>query len=322
MEQYVYSSRSSMSCNVFRPPEPAPNTCVVVVHGGAWVRGSKDCIKTECQLLSQKTNMITVIPNYSLSSLDRVTLNLLMFVQLVFFLMLTFAFRHRRILILLTLTLSFLVAQEINHSKMQSKRVRHPAHVQDIADCVLWCRDFLQAQTVHLVGHSAGAHLCALLATTHDRFVPSTMIQSCVLISGPLSYNVVKGSLIMRLWSSAIFERITSAFEVESCSVDDADCISRRISYFKELDAWPSTHAQESKVIHAKFLLLVSGVEMGLTEHSKHLHSILRARNVYSKCIKFSRTTHASIISGWDSYNKDVLDCISSFISSQISPRA
>ena len=55
-----------------------------------------------------------------------------------------------------------------------SPEVRHPGHIKDIAAAVAWVHDHIadyggDPRRIVVMGHSAGAHLAALVATDHDR---------------------------------------------------------------------------------------------------------------------------------------------------------
>lgn len=69
--------------------------------------------------------------------------------------------------------------------------VRHPTHIQDSAKALAWVHEHIQEyggdpEQIHLMGHSAGGHLAALLAT-NDRFLRAEgktldIIKTCVVL--------------------------------------------------------------------------------------------------------------------------------------------
>lgn len=55
-----------------------------------------------------------------------------------------------------------------------SPAVTHPAHVEDVCRAIAWVQDHIaehggDPENIHLLGHSAGAHLAALAAVDRDR---------------------------------------------------------------------------------------------------------------------------------------------------------
>lgn len=74
-----------------------------------------------------------------------------------------------------------------------SPRVQHPEHVRDVARAVAWVHKNIgkhggRADEIFVSGHSAGGHLCALLATDRrylkEAGVPPGAIRGCLPLSG------------------------------------------------------------------------------------------------------------------------------------------
>ncbi|MBM4073452.1 MAG: alpha/beta hydrolase [Planctomycetes bacterium] len=74
-----------------------------------------------------------------------------------------------------------------------SPRVRHPEHIRDVARAVAWVHRNIgkyggRADEIFVSGHSAGGHLCSLLATDSrylkEAGVPAANIRGCLPLSG------------------------------------------------------------------------------------------------------------------------------------------
>lgn len=68
------------------------------------------------------------------------------------------------------------VVVSTNYRLSEKGKNQHPAQIEDIADAVGWISDNIRYRSgnpraIYLVGHGAGAHLVALLATDHSRLI-------------------------------------------------------------------------------------------------------------------------------------------------------
>lgn len=115
---------------------------LIFVHGGGWVKGSKNHFGVY-SVLAQTFNrygIAFVCPNYRLSP-----------------------------------------------------KVQHPEHIRDVARAVAWTHKNIgkyggRADEIFIAGHSAGGHLCALLASDSsylkDLGLPANAIRGCMPMSG------------------------------------------------------------------------------------------------------------------------------------------
>lgn len=71
--------------------------------------------------------------------------------------------------------------------------VTHPGHIVDVAEAVAWVHDHISdyggdPESIFVMGHSAGAHLAALVATDHRRLAkhdkPLSIIDGVILLDG------------------------------------------------------------------------------------------------------------------------------------------
>lgn len=92
------------------------------------------------------------------------------------------------------------VVVSTNYRLTTEESNQHPAQVEDIADAVGWISDNIRYRSgnpraIYLVGHGAGAHLVALLATDHSRLIDVGVrpvdVKGVVLLD-PLILDVVE----------------------------------------------------------------------------------------------------------------------------------
>lgn len=109
-----------------------------------------------------------------------------------------------------------------------SPKVVHPAHVQDVADAILWMHKnavhySADASKIFLMGHSAGAHLAALVSTDETYIKKSggelDVIDGVVLLDGsgydiPVLMNDAKSKL--REWYTQAFGNTKKEWEMAS----------------------------------------------------------------------------------------------------------
>ncbi|MXZ44040.1 MAG: alpha/beta hydrolase [Gammaproteobacteria bacterium] len=68
------------------------------------------------------------------------------------------------------------VVVSTNYRLSEDGKNQHPAQIEDVADAVGWISDNIRYRSgnpraIYLIGHGAGAHLVALLATDHSRLI-------------------------------------------------------------------------------------------------------------------------------------------------------
>jgi acetyl esterase/lipase len=102
-----------------------------------------------------------------------------------------------------------------------SPKVRHPAHIEDVCSAIAWVQKHIaksggDPRRIHLLGHSAGAHLAALAAVDHARLrtagADPAGIRGVVLLDGagydiPHQYAGLRpGSVMQRMYRDAFSE--------------------------------------------------------------------------------------------------------------------
>ena len=99
------------------------------------------------------------------------------------------------------------VNYRLSDETLGDKRVLHPAHVEDIAEAVAWVSKNISkwggdANKMAIMGHSAGAHIVALLCTNESYLkkheLPLTTLKACASLDTEaydIPYKVDNGSL-------------------------------------------------------------------------------------------------------------------------------
>lgn len=273
---------------------------VYFIHGGAWLSGSKDSCREQCRTFAEH-GYVAVAPNFALSSVDFYQAALL--VNLMAALMVAYTLVSDRredtalFLLLALVAVCFVYVLGSLPATTDSSQVRHPAHVQDLAKGLKWVHDSIDEfggnpQLIHLVGHSAGGHLAALLSTNfvflEQAGLPANTIKSCTGISGVYSDKRLQETKVGR-------ELIRTAFG----------------NYQTYYDAFPIYHAN---VNTPPFLLLNAEYDISLKSHSYDFHYTLREAGVYVRTAYFPELTHFSIVQQWHAENRSVFQTIHQFL--------
>lgn len=106
---------------------------------------------------------------------------------------------------------------------------RHPANVQDVAAAIAWVHDHIAAfggdpERLHLMGHSAGAHLAALVATDHRHLAAHGKPLS--ILKGVISNDIQAYDLPRLLETSRARSFFAHVFGVDPALLRDASPIA------------------------------------------------------------------------------------------------
>jgi acetyl esterase/lipase len=167
------------------------------------------------------------------------------------------------------------------------EEVKHPAHINDVAEAVAWIHQEKNAQFFHgnmeqicMVGHSAGAHLISLLCTNPiylKRVGLSPLnITAAVALSGVFNNNNLKLGFLQNNILTETFGR------------------SRDI----QVDAFPINHLHPD--LCPPFLLFNAEQDFILKRHAQEFYSELKANNIYVEMKLLQRSDHCNIIKQWN----------------------
>lgn len=266
---------------------------VMVLHGGAFMLGSKQSTRESCQALAER-GLVCVAADYTLSSLSPSQSYGLCNVAMVFLLLLTLCCNSMLqmtfvLVMLLAVLTGFLVWWSYDQPAVQ-----HPAHALDVARALKWTVDHIaeyggDPQSIHLLGHSAGGHLAALLATnsayTTMVGVPEGTIRSCVSVSG--------------LYSDKRLQETAAGRQILHAAFGD------KKHYY---DAFPIYHVRPG--MSTAFLLMNAGLDISTKRHTFDFHYALRQAGAYVETVYFDHLNHFNIMDRWNTDHVAVLDTI------------
>ncbi len=282
------------------PPPPGGRSVVYFIHGGAWLTGSKESCREQCRTLAEN-GYVAVAPNFALSSVDFWTVGLVINMMAALLVVFTLASHnsHEIALLLLLALVAVCFAYVLGSlpRTTDTSQVQHPAHIQDLARGLEWMSKNIQqyegdANRIHLLGHSAGGHLAALLATNTTYLVAAgvdpSIVKSCTSISGVYSDQRMKETKMGQELLKTVF--------------------GDRKQYF---DAFPIYNVSSRS---PPFLLLNAEYDISLKRHSYDFHYTLREAGAYVRTEYFPDLTHFSIVQDWHSANRSVIKTITEFI--------
>ncbi len=328
MLTHQYGERADQLCDVFSRKEQNPKAgVVIVIHGGAWIFGDRRDMHSICEYLSDKTGCYTVSVEYALSQFDRDDLQKAVLVELIVLFSLMVLVRRQVMkwvfftlcvfLIVLTSTIALFYEPEVCHT--------HPQHVKDIAQCISWIRKQkvfpCNKDSIFLVGHSAGAHLAALVSLNlrflRELEIPVSCLRGVVCISGVFSFFRVQESFVKWLLNRSVFNDRAGNFSEQqlralSCTPDNYKEFDR---WNWIVDAWPIFHDHQITSQTPPFLLLTAGLDLSLLKHAQDFQTVLKKAGVHVQRAHFDATTHFSIRKKWESTNYEVGETVSDFIS-------
>lgn len=165
-----------------------------------------------------------------------------------------------------------------------SPAVMHPAHVEDVAAALAWLADHagqqgLDARRIYVMGHSAGAHLAALVATDARRLgafgKPLSTIKGAILLDGA-GYDVARQAPAVIRRGGLLGQMYADAFGRDGALWADAS---------------PVTHAREGAGI-APFLIVHTDRPDAVSQ-STLLAQRLRAARVDAQLFRAAGYSHA-----------------------------
>lgn len=298
----VYVRRSVMNPQQ-QPEGGAP--VIVNLHGGAWLIGDKDIINVEnnCYLFARR-GYVSVSIKYTLSSISNQMLlyTFLALTATMSALAIMSDLRQKARVMVWWLLLSAAITLVL-FSREPRRSHRHPSHVMDVAMAARWVRDHAhlfggdtdRRRGMAVVGHSAGAHLAALLVTN------------------PLYLQQVDMS------PRDFFAAVCMAGVYNDCRLRNNNYIGRTL-LSEAFGGDRRTHTAAFPIHHCDptqappFFLLNAGRDISLKRHAKEFRSQLLQNGVYCDSRVYPSTNHYNLTLEWQGAHRHVLEDILSFL--------
>lgn len=185
-----------------------------------------------------------------------------------------------------------------------SPAIQHPVHVEDCAAAVAWVFKNLQdlggdANRVFISGHSAGAHLAALLATD-QQYLQKYRLQPG-LLAGVIPVDAASFNLMSRKNERIVKQMITEAFGTNS----------------EKLKSASPLYNISDKIIYPKFLILVSRNRKSAMTQTKIFTDRLKSVGCNAKFIVVKNHSHRDMNLGMHDTDDPVGKAILNFISNE-----
>jgi len=339
--EYDISYSPNRTCDIYKLSKHSlhktPNSTqplVFLVHGGVWSFGCKQRLAGVAMTLCQFTQCVCVIPEYSLSELNYVLLQHVLTADWVCLALLFVFVRHKKLLfvsMLISIVLTVLILIKLIRTSQQKPNHNvHPVHATDIATCIEWVhtnanRFQADKSRMILIGHSAGAHICALV-TLNERFLPQNIrndIRGVIGLSGVYCFFNLQKSIMKHFVNLNVFaedaDGLTETTFAEFDNLHKCDCEKCKLQLKRwdaVIDAWPRFHTRKKQhaIKNAAFLLVTSEMDLTLIDHAVVFAEELRKNNWKVQHVHFPSTNHFSIRKYWDVEHKHIRSAVVGFI--------
>lgn len=320
----------SKKCDIYFPQTKTneKRPVILLIHGGCWSLGGKEEMTETCKFLVAEKQCVCVAIEYTLSEIDKDIFQKLILFELlclVLALLFTKSFKFKIALLFVSFFIALYAILKMSPIT-RSKSKTHPMHVEDVAKSIQFVHENIHkygngdGKNIFLLGHSAGAHLAALV-TLNRRFlnnlnVSVDIIRGVVAISGPYSFWKIQQSSVKHLISKSVFGDHSSNFNEDQLNLLKYDELNAatKDKWAKIIDAWPSFYEHAIDQYTPPFLLLTAGIDMSLLYHARDFKNMLQKLNVHVQSVHFDNTNHFSIKTKWSGKNKEIGDTVSSFI--------
>lgn len=176
--------------------------CIVCIHGGAWIIGSPNKIKEECFEL-QKAGYHVVAPHYSLVPSAKLYNQSIVLAFAAFMISFSLTSNAPTIMFFITFTALVIIWLLIDQKEDDIRMV------DEIIDTVRYA-SANYSPNVLLLGHSAGAHLAALVSCRL-----TNEIAGCICLSGVYSGKRLESTGVGQMLIRAVFnENVTSEMPI------------------------------------------------------------------------------------------------------------
>ena len=249
------------------------DVCVIALFGGMWILGSPNKIKEECVEL-QKEGFHVVAPHYSLVSLSKLQSQTIVLAFAAFLVAFSLTSNSPTMMFLITVTGMVIIWLLLEQREDEVKQI------DEIIDTVRYAQEHYSKNIV-LLGHSAGAHLAALVGCR----LMKDEIKGVVCLSGVYSDKRLESTGVGQTLISAIFnENVTSEM--------------------------PIYQVTEASPPH---FLINASWDWDLPLHAQDYSTWLKTNGIYAKH-KFYKGNHFSLHKHWGSTNQHVRDDVIEFI--------
>jgi len=275
-----YGEHARCVLDVYGVRSGAAVPVVLVIHGGAWIRGDKRGTEDVCRLLASR-GLVVVSSNYQLATLPgSLLVRAMLGLTAAFTVPLLWTQHVRRSVVAMYVALLCVVwvfiAVNVTSTTVADAEGVLPPHVGDVERVLQWVEERVgwyggDPQSVVLLGHSAGAHLVSLLAlrrSTRQR----CPVMGVVGISGVYSHARLKMS-----WCGSWLSRVAFGIRESYSSLFPVACVH--------------DHTPPHLLINAEW-------DLGLMRHTWDMAVTMRAHGVYIRCRRYAGT-HLSIMKEW-----------------------
>jgi acetyl esterase/lipase len=174
----------------------------------------------------------------------------------------------------------------INYRLSTTPEVKHPAHVNDVARALAWVHDHVakyggDPDRIFVMGHSAGAHLAALVATDHRRLEAAG--KSLAILKGAICLDVAAYDLPRNIREFGAGPHMRRLYETAFGKTEEA-----------WRDASPRHHVAPGKGI-PPMLLFHAGRRAAVERLTREMVDALRKAGVPARAIHAPDKNHAGI---------------------------
>lgn len=168
-----------------------------------------------------------------------------------------------------------------------SPAVQHPAHIEDVAEAVAWVHNNIEKyggdkNKIFVMGHSAGAHLAALVATDARRLQKHgkdlSIVKGAILLDGA-GYDIPQQMSSNNFFDGMLKDMYSNAF------TDNVET---------QKDASPYFHIAKGKNI-PPFLIFTAGIRLASANQSAKMVESLTKIGVKAETINDPTKTHGTI---------------------------
>ncbi len=168
-----------------------------------------------------------------------------------------------------------------------SPAIQHPAHIEDVAEAIAWLHDNISKfggdkNKIFVMGHSAGAHLAALVATDERRLQKHH--QDLSIIKGVILLDGAGYEIPTQMKGLGIFGGILNEMYVNAFTTDEKI----------QKDASPYYHISAGKNI-PPFLIFTAGDRLASVKQSKLMVEALQKAGVQAQTFDDPNKVHRTI---------------------------